>query len=154
MRSLTRVRCNVPGSWEIITFIQSTNKARIFMKIVPFIFAGLVGICGLLSLDGASAANSNTSIAALIQNKSSLAGQTITASGKVVKVNNGIMGRNFVHVQDGTGEAGNNTLIVTSKQTAKVGDVVTISGTVVLNRDFGSGYSYPLLIEEASIASN
>jgi hypothetical protein len=61
------------------------------------------------------------------------------------------MDRNFVHVQDGTGGEGSNNLVVTSKQTANVGDQVAISGKVVVNRDFGSGYSYPLLIEEASI---
>jgi len=61
------------------------------------------------------------------------------------------MGRNFVHLQDGTGDANSNDLLITSKQTANVGDQVTISGVVTLNRDFGSGYSYPLLIEEASI---
>ena len=91
-------------------------------------------------------------VAVVNQNKASLAGKTISAQGKVVKVNNGIMGKNFVHVQDGTGDATSNNLIVTSKQTANVGDQVTISGVVVVNRDFGSGYSYPLLIEEASIA--
>ena len=62
------------------------------------------------------------------------------------------MGKNFVHVQDGTGDATSNNLIATSKQTANVGDQVTISGVVVVDRDFGGGYSYPLLIEEASIA--
>ena len=92
-------------------------------------------------------------VAAINQNKASLAGKTITANGKVVKVNNGIKGRNFVHVQDGTGDATNNNLIVTSKQTAKVGDQVTISGVVAVNRDFGSGYTYPLLIEDASITT-
>jgi hypothetical protein len=61
------------------------------------------------------------------------------------------MGRNFVHVQDGTGDANSNNLIVTSKQTANVGDQVTVSGKVVLNRDFGSGYLYPLLLEDTSI---
>jgi hypothetical protein len=71
----------------------------------------------------------------------------------VVKVNNGIMGRNFVHLRDGSGEAaaGTNNLVVTSKQTAAVGDQVSISGVVVLNREFGSGYAYPLLIEDATI---
>ena len=93
------------------------------------------------------------SVAALYKDKAGLAGKTIKAQGKVVKVNNGIMGRNFVHVQDGTGDAKNssNNLVVTSKQTANIGDQVTVSGVVVLNRDFGSGYAYPLLIEEASI---
>jgi len=91
------------------------------------------------------------SVAAVYQNKDALAGKTISAKGKVVKVNNEIMGRNFVHIQDGTGDAKRNDRLVTSKQTAKVGDQVAISGVVVLNRDFGSGYKYPLLIEDASI---
>ena len=90
-------------------------------------------------------------VADINQNMTTLAGQTVSAQGKVVKVNNGIMRRNFVHVQDGTGDATSNNLVVTSKQTAQVGDQVSISGIVVLNRDFGGGYSYPLLIEDASI---
>ena len=121
------------------------------MRILSITFVALIATVGLASL-GASAAGSNLeTVAALNQNKASLAGKTITATGKVVKVNNGIMGRNFVHVQDGTGDASNNNLVVTSKQTAKVGDLVNVSGVVVVNRDFGSGYSYPLLIEDASI---
>jgi hypothetical protein len=123
------------------------------MRIVSIAFTGLIGSLVLASF-GALAAEANLkTVAALNQNKASLAGQTISVQGRVVKVNNGIMGRNFVHVQDGTGSANSNNLVVTSKQTANVGDQVTISGVVVINRDFGSGYSYPLLIEEASIAA-
>lgn len=120
------------------------------MKIRSIAFAGLMAALSLTSFS-ATAAEDLKTVAALNQNKAALAGKTISAQGKVVKVNNGIMGRNFVHIQDGTGDATSNNLIVTSKQTASVGDQVTISGTVVVNRDFGSGYSYPLLIEEASI---
>lgn len=121
------------------------------MKILSIAFAGLVGFLSLTSFNAIAAEAGMKTVAALHQNKASLAGQTIKAQGKVVKVNNNIMGRNFVHVQDGTGDANSNDLLVTSKQTANVGDQVTISGVVTVNRDFGSGYSYPLLIEEASI---
>lgn len=95
-----------------------------------------------------------TSVSALHQNKTTLAGKSVQVKGKVVKVNNGIMGRNFVHVQDGTGAAadGSNNLIVTSRDTANVGDTVTATGMVVLNRDFGMGYMYPLLLEESRIS--
>ncbi len=123
------------------------------MRIPSIAFAMLVGALGLASFSAFAAETNLKTVAALNLNKAALAGQTISAQGKVVKVNNGIMGRNFVHVQDGTGDANSNNLVVTSKQTAKVGDLVTISGVVVVNRDFGSGYSYPLLIEEASIAA-
>lgn len=122
------------------------------MKTRSISLAGLVVSLALGSFN-ASATDANLkTVAALNQNKATLAGQTISAQGKVVKVNNGIMGRNFVHVQDGTGDASTNNLIVTSKQTASVGDQVTVSGVVVVNRDFGSGYSYPLLLEDASIS--
>ncbi|HSD59238.1 MAG TPA: hypothetical protein VLC55_00085 [Burkholderiales bacterium] len=90
-------------------------------------------------------------VAALNQDKATLAGKLVRVQGKVVKVNNGIMGRNFLHVQDGTGDQNSNDLTVTSKQTAVVGDQVTVTGRVVLNRDFGAGYAYPVLVEEASI---
>jgi hypothetical protein len=123
------------------------------MRILSIAFAALIGTLGLASLSASAAEPKVQTVAALNQGMAGLAGKTISAQGKVVKVNNGIMGRNFVHVQDGTGDAakGTNNLIVTSKQTAAVGDQVTVSGVVVLNRDFGAGYSYPLLIEDASI---
>ncbi|MFH1872535.1 MAG: hypothetical protein ABIK82_20030 [Pseudomonadota bacterium] len=123
------------------------------MRILSIAFVGFIGTIGLASFNAGAADAKVQTVAALNQNKATLAGKTISAQGKVVKVNNGIMGRNFVHVQDGTGDAATatNNLIVTSKQTAAVGDQVTVSGVVVVNRDFGAGYSYPLLIEEASI---
>lgn len=123
------------------------------MKILSIAFASLIVTLTLASFSASAAAPDVKTVAVLNQNKAALVGKTITANGKVVKVNNGIMGRNFVHVQDSTGDATNNNLIVTSKQTAKVGDQVTISGVATVNRDFGGGYSYPLLIEDASIMS-
>ena len=80
-----------------------------------------------------------------------LSGKTVKIRGKVVKVNNGIMKRNFLHIQDGTGGQGTNDVTITSDQTANVGDEVTVTGTVVLNRDFGFGYMYPILIEQSTI---
>ena len=123
------------------------------MRFLSVALAALIGTLGLVSFNASAADAPVKTVAALYKDTASLAGKTISATGKVVKVNNGIMGRNFVHVQDGTGDAkgGTNNLVVTSKQTAAVGDKVTISGLVVLNRDFGSGYSYPLIIEEATV---
>lgn len=123
------------------------------MRFLSIALAALIGTLGLVSFSASAAEANLKTVAAIYKDKATLAGKTVSAQGKVVKVNNGIMGRNFVHVQDGTGDAktGTNNLVVTSKQTAAVGDKVTISGLVVLNRDFGSGYSYPLLIEEATV---
>lgn len=83
--------------------------------------------------------------------KDQLAGKSVQLSGKVVKVNNGIMRRNFLHLQDGSGKEGTNDIILTSTSTAAVGDQISVTGVVTLNRDFGMGYSYPVLVEEAQI---
>ncbi len=125
------------------------------MKILNIVFAGLVCTLGLATFNASAADEVKTvdvkTVAAINTSGRELSGQTVSAQGKVVKVINGIMKRNFIHVQDGTGDAITNDLIVTSKQTAKVGDQVTITGVVAVNRDFGAGYLYPLLVEDASI---
>ena len=118
-------------------------------KVLALVFAGLVG----LGAPGAFAADASVkTVAAVHQEMAELSGKSVQVSGKVVKVNNGIMGRNFVHVRDGSGDQNTNNLIVTSKDTAVVGDEVVATGRVQLNRDFGSGYMYPLLLEDATIA--
>jgi hypothetical protein len=82
-----------------------------------------------------------------------LKGKTVAVAGTVVKVTNSIMGRNWVHVRDGTGSArdGSNDLIVTTKQAAKVGDVVTARGVVETDVDLGMGYTYRVLVGNATL---
>ncbi len=94
------------------------------------------------------------SIADLYKDKAALAGKQVTLHGKVVKVNNQIMNRNFLHLQDGTGDAaaGTHDVTLTSEATAAKGAEITVTGTVAVDVDFGSGYSYPLLVEKATIA--
>jgi len=83
-----------------------------------------------------------------------LAGATITVRGVVVKYNEGVMGKNWIHLQDGSGSAtkGTHDLTVTSLDRAAVGDTVTITGTLRLDRDFGAGYVYPLVVEDSKVA--
>ncbi len=90
-------------------------------------------------------------VEALYQEKAKLSGHQVELHGKIVKVNNAIMNRNFLHLQDGTGKKGNNDLTVTSQDTAEVGDEVTVTGTLTVDKDFGAGYTYPILLEKASI---
>lgn len=94
-------------------------------------------------------------IAYVYANKDELAGNEITLRGKVVKYNPGILGWNFIHIQDGSGDAaaGTNDLIVTTKAATAVGDTVVLTGNIVLDKDFGAGYSYPVLLEDASITT-
>lgn len=83
-----------------------------------------------------------------------LAGQRISVRGKVVKYNPGVMGKNWVHLQDGSGDAGKGTndLTVTTLDETAVGEVITITGTVYVDKDFGAGYRYPIIVEEATVA--
>lgn len=85
--------------------------------------------------------------------KSSLANKMIKVSGKVVKVNNEIMNTNWVHIQDGTGSNGTHDLLVTTDQIVEIGSVITAEGKVVVDKDFGAGYFYPVLLENCKIMS-
>lgn len=83
--------------------------------------------------------------------KSSLESKTIKVRGKVVKVNENIMGTNWIHIQDGTGSQGTHDLLVTSNESATVGSVIVAEGKVILDKDFGSGYFYNVLLENSKI---
>jgi hypothetical protein len=93
------------------------------------------------------------SIGDLISNRDSYSKKVIRIKGKVVKFSKAIMGKNWVHLQDGTGEPGSDDLLVTTQDAVAVGDVVVFEGTITLNKDFGSGYSYEILMEEAKLQS-
>ena len=81
-----------------------------------------------------------------------LSGQEVSVRGKVVKFNSGIMNKNWVHIQDGTGDvtAKTHDLTVTTEQTVSVGDTVLVKGQLTINRDIGAGYKYPVMIEQAT----
>ncbi|QQS37614.1 MAG: SH3-like domain-containing protein [Ignavibacteriales bacterium] len=87
----------------------------------------------------------------IFSEKESLSGKIVKVKGVVVKVNSQIMNRNWIHLQDGTGAQGNFDLMVTSNDEVEVGQVVVAEGKVTVNKDFGSGYSYAVLLEEAKV---
>lgn len=94
-------------------------------------------------------------IAWVYANREALANEALSLRGTVVKYNNNILGWNFIHIQDGSGNPadGNNDLTVTSKATTAVGETVVIAGTVTLDKDFGAGYSFPVLVEDATLTA-
>ena len=89
------------------------------------------------------------SIGELFSNRDSYANKIVLIKGQVTKVNRAIMGKNWVHLQDGTSGSGSFDLTITTQDEVGVGDVVIFKGLIVLNKDFGSGYSYEVLMEEA-----
>jgi hypothetical protein len=85
------------------------------------------------------------------EGKTTLKGKKITIKGKVVKFTPKIMGKNWLHIQDGTGKQGTNDLTVTTQDKLKVGDIVLVKGTIVYDKDFGYGYRYKVIVEDAKV---
>jgi hypothetical protein len=99
------------------------------------------------------AAPGGKTIADVWANRKTLAGKSVTVRGKIVKFNGGILGTNWMHIQDGSGSAkdGTNDLTVTSDGGAGIGDVVTATGTIAIDKDFGAGYAYAVILEKATV---
>jgi len=100
------------------------------------------------------AAAGGATIAQIFSNVNAYANKIVKVKGKVVKVNNGIMKTNWVHIQDGTSAGSDFDLTVTTNDLVNVGDIVTFEGSLVLNKDFGYGYSYKVLLENAKANKN
>lgn len=100
----------------------------------------------------AGGANGHT-VEEIVGNAAKLKDTTVVLRGEVVKYNPGIMGKNWVHLRDGTGSeaAGNNDILVTTKHTTKIGSTVTAAGIVRTNKDFGAGYAFAVMIEDATL---
>jgi hypothetical protein len=91
-------------------------------------------------------------VAEVAAQRIALKDKPVAVRATVVKVNAGVMGKNWVHLRDGSGTAadGSNDLVVTSKDEPKVGDVVVATGIVRTDVDLGAGYAYKVLVESAS----
>jgi len=98
-------------------------------------------------------AQGGKTVAEIYSGKAKLNGQQTSVRGKVVKYNEQIMGKNWIHIQDGTGAIGSNDLLVTSATAVKVGDTVLVTGKVVTDKDFGSNYKYAIMIEDAKVVA-
>ncbi len=90
-------------------------------------------------------------VSEIITGRKRLAGKNITVRAKVVKFTPDIMDKNWLHVQDGSGDDGTNDLIITTDAAVNVGDVVLVRGVVSVDRDFGYGLKYPVIIENADV---
>ena len=98
---------------------------------------------------GITLANGGISVFDLYSTRDKLDGKTVILTGKVVKFMPEIMNKNWIHLQDGSNFNGFNDITITTLEKVKVDDIVTLKGTVVLNKDLGSGYKYDVLVEDA-----
>lgn len=94
---------------------------------------------------------SGRTIADIWQRRAQFKDQKVAVRGKVVKATNGVMGKNWLHLRDGTGEGPSADLTVASVDSAAVGDTVLVTGIVRLDRDLGAGYHYDVIVEDARI---
>ena len=107
-----------------------------------------------ISVAKASGPNATT-VAEAYSKSAKLNKKKVVIRGQVVKVSVGIMNKNWIHIQDGSGSEKtktHNLVCTSSTDSADVGDVVTISGTLIKDRDFGAGYKYPVIIEDAKVS--
>jgi len=107
------------------------------------------------AFDPIAPAEGGTTVANVWKNRATLAGKSVTVRGKVVKFNAGIMGKNWVHLQDGSGDPKKKThdLVATTSELPAVGTVVTVRGSIFKDKDFGSGYAYAAILEKATVAA-
>ncbi len=108
---------------------------------------------GSVKVDKAVGPDART-VAEVYAQKSQLKEKKVAVRGKVVKFSAGIMGRNWVHLRDGSGaqDKGTNDITVTTGDQAAVGDVVVAKGVVRTDKDFGAGYAYPVIVEDAKLS--
>jgi hypothetical protein len=96
-------------------------------------------------------AKGGITIGKLFSDKESMAGKTVVIKGQVTKYTPAVMGKNWIHIQDGTDFNGKFDLTVTSENEVKVGDVVTLEGKISLNKDLGYGYFFDVIMEDAKM---
>ena len=100
---------------------------------------------------GIAKAEGGVTVEEIFRKRQDLIGTEITVRGKVVKYSENILGKNWLHIQDGTGAAGTNDLTITTNASVTVGNVVLVRGKLGADRDFGAGYAYELIIEDAAV---
>jgi hypothetical protein len=169
-----------PADQEVIERLNWFNQIQNKVKKIVMLFAIVISVSacrGPLSKPGAAEAPSETgvtgskpgkvvlekqnisiektegiiTIAQLYSDLKKFKGETIRVKGKVTKVNLSIMNKNWIHIQDGTEFNGQFDLTITTDQEIQTGSVVTVEGRIALDKDFGYGYSYKVLLEEGKI---
>lgn len=102
----------------------------------------------------ADGANGKT-VAEVIGDRTKLSGKSVRIRGTVVKVNGGILGKTYLHLRDGSGDAtaGTNDIVVTTDALPELGATIVVEGNVVVDRDIGAGYKFPTMIEDAKLVN-
>jgi hypothetical protein len=151
----------------LMTNFESRSLKKTFDKIVFGSLAGADGNTGTanphaglatraaitdVKVPKATGADART-VAEIVRGKDTLKNKTVAVRGTVVKYTPKVLGRNWIHLRDGSGSASDGTddVLVTTRESAAVGDVVIARGIVQTDKDFGSGYAYKVLVDDARL---
>jgi len=162
-----RLKTDAGERWVVTSPMEVENGAQVTAQVYDnIVFAKLDGggaprghasatktpEIGDVKVDKAAGPDAKT-VAEVWASKAALKDRRVVVHGKVVKFLPSIMGKNWLHVRDGSGThaKGDDDICVISDDTTAVGSVVTLTGTVRLDKDFGAGYSYPVIIEDAKL---
>jgi len=142
-------------TFESVYFLQSVSSTPDIMAKEPVAEPHSTGKLNVEKQDiSVKPAEGGITIAELFAHKDSYAGKTVKISGMVTKYNAAIMKKNWVHIQDGSEYSGKFDLTATTDMETVEGETITVEGTVALNKDFGYGYSYDVLLEDCKILIN
>ena len=138
-------------TFSTIRFIEELSEKPIAVKSPKTLTTKGKQMVGRVTDISVVQAEGGISISGLFSNKSNFANKKIRISGQVIKFTPDIMKKNWVHIQDGTEALGEYDLVVTTNDVVKAGDSVTFEGNIALDKDFGYGYKYDVILEEAKV---
>lgn len=138
-------------TFDVIFFVNSISKSAPGGAIMPGSISGHSGNTGAeIHTDiHIEKKEGELTIARIFENPEEYSGKEIEIRGVVVKINEGIMGTNWIHIQDGTTGNGKFDLTITCDDIPQLNKEATFKGIITLNKDFGSGYFYDVIMEHA-----
>jgi hypothetical protein len=136
----------IDRTFDVIYFVSEISKTPLAQAQSP--------MGGMMPGMGGDMAANEITIAQIFDKRTDYSGKEIEIRGVVVKINKSVMGKNWIHIQDGTsGSDGNYDLTITSQDVAEINDEVTFKGKITLEKDFGAGYFYDVIMEDAALLS-
>lgn len=96
-----------------------------------------------------TAAKGALSSAEVLKSAAKLNGQKVRVKGIVTKVNANIMKRHWVHISESS--QGASDLVITTQTLIPVGHSVVVEGVLSVKKDFGAGYVFDVIVENAEV---
>jgi hypothetical protein len=145
----------IDRDFDVIYFVNRVSETPLNQQ--PQMGGGMPAHSGKVAVQNAEVEitkpEAEVSIADVFTNKAEYSSKEFEIRGVVVKVNEQVMGKNWVHIQDGTGAGGKFDLTITTQADVQVGDEVVFKGKITLEKDFGAGYFYDVIMEDAALIS-